>query len=58
MRHMKAPLRVTVDDGETPLQRAAARLPEIDWRHRRRRHRGHRPPQGRAQRGRSWPTTT
>ena len=31
MRHMKAPLRVTVDDGETPLQRAATRLPEIDW---------------------------
>jgi quinolinate synthase len=31
MRHMKAPLRLTVDDGETPLQRAAARLPEIDW---------------------------
>ena len=31
MRHMKAPLRVTVDDGETPLQRAAARLPEVDW---------------------------
>jgi len=31
MRHMKAPLRVTVDDGETPLKRAAARLPEVDW---------------------------
>jgi len=31
MRHMKTPLRVTVDDGETPLQRAAARLPEVDW---------------------------
>jgi len=28
---MKTPLRVTVDDGETPLQRAAARLPEVDW---------------------------
>src|SRR5262245_23981816 len=31
MRHVKAPLLVTVDDGSTPLQRAAARLPEVDW---------------------------
>ena len=31
MRHMKAPLRVTVDDGDTPLAARRHALPEIDW---------------------------
>src|SRR5690349_3812241 len=31
MRQSRTPLRVTIDDGATPLERGRHLLPEIDW---------------------------